>query len=268
MSGEGENTWSNQLQFERRGHSVKINKFIKLLIQVTLPFNFRTVTESQACVHEHDPHNPVKQGFVGRLLERSSSPPVPKAGSILCKLFWTEFCWACPWSCQPWRTAATGSDPSASTQLPCSPSSCAGFPVSPLPVLLLGKASSALSASPPQLPSPLVPAASSFPPQLPSRNAEQTQIAPRNTIWGDVQREGRPEPRSTSCLFSVCKGGIKSFWDTGWTMPCFCWSKWGALQSAPWPTGCSTLTVLCLGIPENKQRLCGGNFSCYLQCYR
>lgn len=63
--------------FEQRGPSVKRNQFITLLIQVTLPFNFRTVTKSQACVPERDPHNPVKQGFVRRLLERSSGPPAP-----------------------------------------------------------------------------------------------------------------------------------------------------------------------------------------------
>lgn len=156
-------------QLEQRGHSIKRNKFIKLWIQVSLPSNFRTVTKSQACVPERDPHNPVKQGFIWRLLERSSSPSVPEAGSILCKSFWTEICWGPSWGPQLWRTTATGSDPSAGTHLPCSSSSCLGFPVSPLPVLLLGKASPALSASSPQLqmapasPSPLALAASPFP---------------------------------------------------------------------------------------------------------
>lgn len=70
-------------QLEQRGRSGKRNKFIKLLIRVILPFNFRTVTKSQACVPERDPHNPLKQGFVGRLLERSSSPPVAQ-GRIDC----------------------------------------------------------------------------------------------------------------------------------------------------------------------------------------
>lgn len=79
-------------ELKQRAHSVERNKFIMLLIQVTLPFNFRTVTKSQACVPERDPHNPVKQGFVGRLLERSSSPPVPRGRIDSVKSFWAEFC--------------------------------------------------------------------------------------------------------------------------------------------------------------------------------
>lgn len=195
---------------------------------------------------DHDPHKPVKQGLIGRFLGRSCSSP--RAGSPLHKSFRTDFCSACSWSPQRWRTAACHSQ---RRQLRCSlpprsfpPPTAAvpSFTLSPLPLVLppvreevwfisfLFAALGSMFASccRRSLPQPAGSSCFLFPHSCLLDTLQQTQPPPRNTIQGDIQRVDQSLDLFF-CLCSLCKGGIKSFSGTGCAMPSLCWSKRGSL---------------------------------------